>query len=546
MSESADNVEMVPVTGEEIESLVGAVDAQRAQPAPASTTESATGVTGVVIGEHSGEKVAVVEPGGENAQQQANNAPPTPSQLGAKQAVPITPPKSQVQANEGQPKTIRLPNVTLPCPSGVIVDATSHLPEGADASNATIDYVWGVSECKDGRVTIYPEVPGEQEVGLTYLLNGKRCSTIFKLLVNQDPKKLWVSIEPPSASPFMKDLYAKKSYKDDKVRFLAASRRGRSHEQSGTFRDDDFGFWSSPEGDVYLLVVADGAGSAKYSREGSRRAVQAAIDYLSQRLKADVWSDEELVENKDGKVAQMLVSAANSSLVQLDAFCKTENQKLNATEKYALKDFNTTLLLAAVKVTKEGARKIVSFSIGDGAIAWVEPGKSELLCAPDGGEYSGQTRFLTTTPVWAKAAADWAAFRSERVFTKTVAPADADSGFLALMTDGVSDPFFETDVKLHDAKIWDDFVLGEADVDEGAKSLKDVISEEVDTTAEGMLLNWLGFWSRGNHDDRTLAVLSSAQMTGEYARRSTAEEQPANGEEPRSAGIWDRCKHLLG
>lgn len=411
---------------------------------------------------------------------------------------------------------VRIPNVTLPCPDGVVIDVLSYLPEGVDASKATLDYVYGESTFQEDKLKVFPTDPGEQEIGLTYLLDSRRCTTIFKLLVNQDPKKLWVRNDPPSGSPFMKELYVSRSYRDEKVRFLAASRRGRSHEQAGTFRDDDFGFWSNHNESVYLVVVADGAGSAKYSREGSRRVVKSVIDYLAPRLTSGVWDESSLVESKDGKVAQLLVSAANNALVQLDSFCKAENLKTNATEKYSLKDFNTTLLISALKVVKDGARKIVSFSIGDGAIAWVEPDKSELLCAPDGGEYSGQTRFLTTTQVWAKASSDWAAFRSERVFSKTIDAASADFGFLALMTDGVSDPFFETDAKLRDLRMWDEFVLSEADVDDGEKSLRNVISESDDKNAEGKLLNWLGFWSRGNHDDRTLALLSSMNLNGKY------------------------------
>lgn len=411
---------------------------------------------------------------------------------------------------------VRVPNVTLPCPDGVVIDVLSYLPKGVDASKATWDYVYGESTFQEDKLKVFPTDPGEQEIGLTYLLGGRRCTTIFKLLVNQDPKKLWVRNDPPSGSPFMKELYVSRSYRDEKARFLAASRRGRSHEQAGTFRDDDFGFWSNHNESVYLLVVADGAGSAKYSREGSRRVVKSVIDYLKLRLTSGIWDETSLVESKDGKVAQLLVSAANNALVQLDSFCKAENLKMNATEKYSLKDFNTTLLVSAIHVAEDGTRKIVSFSIGDGAIAWVEPEKSELLCAPDGGEYSGQTRFLTTTQVWAKAASDWAAFRGERVFSKTIGPENADFGFLVLMTDGVSDPFFETDVKLRDSKMWDEFVLSEADVDDGEKSLRNVMLELDDKNAESKLLNWLGFWSRGNHDDRTLALLSSTNLKGKY------------------------------
>ena len=414
-------------------------------------------------------------------------------------------------------KTIRLKNVTLPCDEGVLIDVKQYLPHDANLTNYSTDYAFGKSLIEDGKLRIFPEVVGEQVIAVTYLYDGgQRCMITFKLLVNQNPKKLWGVNYPPSDSLFMKELYSTKSFRDDKIKYVAASRRGRIHEQAGTFRDDDFGFWANSEAGIYLLVVADGAGSAKYSREGSRRVVQSVMDYLSSKLVPSVWAKDGADESKDGKVAQMLVLAANKALTQLDAFCKAENQKPNAMEKYCLKDFSTTLLIAALRITEDGARQIVSFSIGDGAIVWVEPGKSELLCSPDDGEYSGQTRFLTTTSVWAKAATDWGAFRQERVFVKKVPAALAKTGFLVLMTDGVSDSFFETEVKLHDASLWDDFILKDADVDVGEKSLKKILGLFDAKDAEKHLLSWLGFWSRGNHDDRTLSVLLPAKMEGAF------------------------------
>src|SRR5690606_10935267 len=55
---------------------------------------------------------------------------------------------------------------------------------------------------------------------------------------------------------------------------IAASRRGRSHEHAGSFRDDDFSLMHIANSDWSVLAVADGAGSAEYSREGSRIAVE--------------------------------------------------------------------------------------------------------------------------------------------------------------------------------------------------------------------------------------------------------------------------------
>ena len=65
------------------------------------------------------------------------------------------------------------------------------------------------------------------------------------------------------------------------------------------------------------------------------------------------------------------------------------------------------------------------------------------------------------------------------------------------MTDGVSDAKFETDANLHNpAKWWDLW-----------RELPHRGPEEDGEAARKNLLEWLNFWSPGNHDDRTLAFL---------------------------------------
>lgn len=62
------------------------------------------------------------------------------------------------------------------------------------------------------------------------------------------------------------------------------------------------------------------------------------------------------------------------------------------------------------------------------------------------------------------------------------------------MTDGVSDPKFETDANLAKAEYWRNLWL----------ELQTPLSDENDPALA--LQTWLGFWSAGNHDDRTLAL----------------------------------------
>ena len=66
------------------------------------------------------------------------------------------------------------------------------------------------------------------------------------------------------------------------------------------------------------------------------------------------------------------------------------------------------------------------------------------------------------------------------------------------MTDGITDPKFETDANLLKVEKWNE--------------LWQDLSKEVDFSDDNeasadQLLNWLDFWSPGNHDDRTIAIL---------------------------------------
>ena len=93
---------------------------------------------------------------------------------------------------------------------------------------------------------------------------------------------------------------------------------------------------------------------------------------------------------------------------------------------------------------------IASYWVGDGAMCLYnkENGTHKLLGIPDEGEFSGQTRFLTMQEIFkdAKSVMDRLRFSIEDDFTA-----------LMLMTDGVSDPMFETDNNLNSTAKWDEF-----------------------------------------------------------------------------------------
>ena len=66
------------------------------------------------------------------------------------------------------------------------------------------------------------------------------------------------------------------------------------------------------------------------------------------------------------------------------------------------------------------------------------------------------------------------------------------------MTDGVTDPKFETDANLFKIEKWDDLWIDLS---------KEVDFKDDNESSADQLLKWLDFWSPGNHDDRTIAIL---------------------------------------
>ena len=396
---------------------------------------------------------------------------------------------------------VRLPNITLPCPEdGIYVPSDKVMSVvGSYALDWTrTEFEWGwVAQCPDGGFRVFAKADGEHEGCIDVSDGHSGVSYIFQVTVNPDPRSLWVEKDPPPTAPYPKPHVETLAYEAFGIKVFGASRRGRSHGQNGTFRDDDMGIWTDKENTMCLLAVADGAGSAKYSRQGSKKAIAAVVDCVSKTIKPENW-DGELTST--GAVARLLLRASYDAYNFLVTYAKDAAER-TPSENITVKDFNTTLLLALLKRTDDGGLKMVTFSIGDGAIAWYSEKGVDLMCAPDGGEYSGQTRFLTTGSVWHQASKDYSAFMKERVFVREVDAREAQDGHLLLMTDGVSDPFFETDTTLTDVDLWRNLVENELC---GKAHLNPY--ESAQTNAD-RLLDWLLFWSKGNHDDRTLVVV---------------------------------------
>ncbi|MDR3178125.1 MAG: protein phosphatase 2C domain-containing protein [Campylobacteraceae bacterium] len=330
-----------------------------------------------------------------------------------------------------------------------------------------------------------PQKYGEFKINLWYRTdtNVTRSGEIV-LIVNPNPRELWDNKEPDQTLPYRKkhtETQIKRLENDFCI--AAASRRGRSHAHSGSFRDDDFYIDYDDEG-WSVLIAADGAGSAKLSRVGSKTASDAVGGSIMSSLKEEGGLLLDLIKKWDNE-AQKDISKKIYLLFQKAA--KNAVEAINTiaqSEKVLPRDMATTLL-AAISKKVDDKLFTASFWVGDGAIAVYSPNgeiKVRVLGSPDGGEYAGQTRFL-----------DSLILRDGEFDKRIRVDLRADVKAIFLMTDGVSDPIFETDNGLNEPKKWDDLW----------SQISPFLSSE---DPSEKLLEWLEFWSPGNHDDRTIVI----------------------------------------
>lgn len=366
----------------------------------------------------------------------------------------------------------------------------------------------------DGKCSLSgtPEKVGDFTLTLRYrTLPGIPESAIsFPIAFNPNPRDLWTNIPTPVDTPFFKpdsesELVKVMNNDGEKVMksMVAASQRGRSHAREGRPRDDHFSLFHCPDSQWYIMAVADGAGSAKFSRKGSQLACDAVIGHCKALL-LDNPDFEQAIENynadREDKEKRTALTRHVIEVVYNGAMKAHEAVKREAlaNEEASLKDFATTLMFAVCKKFDFGWF-VASFWVGDGAIClFDENGKSaKLLGTPDEGEFSGQTRFLTMPEI----------FRDPDVVAKRLRIAIVpDFTALFLMTDGVSDPMFETERNLNSFAKWEEFYssLRQGFPNDNIEGVK-LDGNNDDTKVQ--LLKWLDFWSPGNHDDRTIAIL---------------------------------------
>ena len=319
------------------------------------------------------------------------------------------------------------------------------------------------------------------------------------LIINPDPKSLWNDIPTPTDIEYYKadsdKLFVKVEAKDGESRkdMVAASQRGRSHAHEGKARDDDFQLYYDNDNEWYIVAVADGAGSAKSSRKGSAIATKIAVDVCKTQINQHNeefcklikgFSEDKSAENRK-KFGDYLYTIVGSSIFKAYKAIE-EEAKLKGNP---IKDYSTTLIFTICKKFSFGWF-VGAYWVGDGGIGIYnkEAQSLKILGETDGGEFAGQTRFLTMTGMT----------EPTELYRRLRFDIVDDFTALILMSDGITDPKFETDANLLRIEKWDE--------------LWQDLSKEVDFSDDNeasadQLLKWLDFWSPGNHDDRTIAIL---------------------------------------
>lgn len=336
-----------------------------------------------------------------------------------------------------------------------------------------------------------PNEPGDHELRLKGLVDERPAEITVNFAVVPDPKTLWKSYPSDQTLPFAKPDEAFDLVDGRALRMLAASKRGRSHARDAGFREDDFALVA--HGHWHIAAVADGAGSASLSRRGSRLAVQTATEALLPLLAEHLGEDfiglchrHRRGEPVESEIATRLYNTLVAAAYKAAEALAAEAERL--AENVA--KLSTTLILTIARRMDEGWF-VAGFSIGDGGAAVFDAEAQAVvpLTAPDSGEYAGQTRFLAKSEFAdGSDVAKRLRFATPERFTA-----------IALMSDGITDPKLPTDKAFSDPAtwmaLWQDDLTGAVDF------------SAPDAEIEAKFLAWLDFWSPGNHDDRTLAVL---------------------------------------
>jgi serine/threonine protein phosphatase PrpC len=156
--------------------------------------------------------------------------------------------------------------------------------------------------------------------------------------------------------------------------------RGRGHYKTGIPCQDATYYDSN--GEVQVIALADGAGSARFSGYGAQTVVKKACTHLVQNFRY-------IYNCQDG--AKVKADLVNYLLSELDKRKSIIREKPENSD-CELKDLACTFLMVAVC-----GNEFILAHIGDGVIGYVKDDKLRTASAPDNGEFANVTTFVTST-----------------------------------------------------------------------------------------------------------------------------------------------------
>lgn len=372
----------------------------------------------------------------------------------------------------------------------------------------------------DDSIEGVPIKGGDIKIKYLFKISGESDSAplnekIISLVINPNPKHLWKSIPSNQDALFAKPDDVSTFDKLGDKNIVVASKRGRSHANVGTARDDDFAYKQLEKTGWSLVVVSDGAGSATLARKGSEIACNSVIDYFENHIEEGKIKEfeEKIALYKDEKsddVLQEINILSKQMLYKATVFVHTKIKEfadhtfLNHAELYNnpkaksnIDYYHATLIFVLFKKYDFGY-VFQSFSVGDCPIALMDKDKVEvnLLNWLDVGEHGGGTRFITQADIFHS--------KERPMSTRFNLKIIDDFSYLFLMTDGVYDAKFVVEANLEKKEKWMEFL---ADLDGNNEDNYMVRFQENNSSVANELSKWMDFWSVGNHDDRTLAVV---------------------------------------
>ncbi|QOY92787.1 protein phosphatase 2C domain-containing protein [Massilia sp. UMI-21] len=440
---------------------------------------------------------------------------PRSTELARPAPVSIAPPlpdPTPLPASQGALPSPDLADIALRLPNARAGDAYAHRLAAGDSTDTVVfdqiivpDGLAMSADLATGTVSGTPPAAGEFTLTVYYHFArqspSRKRRALVQVVVMPDPRTMWKNLASDRNDPYWKPDEQSAQLRGAELSIVAASKRGRSHAHVGSFRDDDFRIAHAAQSGWYLAIVADGAGSARYSRRGAALICEEA----QQRILASLT---------DSAVAQLDASARSYAQARRDApesadalreELHTHLSRIVGNAAYyaaraildeiatradlggTFKDYASTALIAICKRYPFGTL-CAAYWVGDGAVGiYSRRDGITLLGEVDSGEYSGQTRFL-----------DNAAVEHEMLRKRTHFDIVDDMSALVLMTDGVSDAKFETEARLKRSADWHLF---------WEELERSVGIAGQDPAQEQKLLDWLDFWSQGNHDDRTIAII---------------------------------------